>query len=853
MNLKTYALLTSLFLFGIMTAGCAGAGSDKQTEADRPVAAEFVKGTALPVSLTDPRVADMKGVAANNRLQLFADDQSGVIAVLDKNSGEVWYSNPPKRESDKLATGINKDLLSAQLKIDFHNAFGQLSSVNSYTDSVIHKQVRFESIPNGIRVTYQFGTDEKTADDIPIKLTKARLEELKGKVDKTGQRALTIAYKEDTDPSVYVRNDSLAGIQLKRTLQAFEDAGYTDEDFRKDLEALQLEQTKPEPRIFRASIEYTLDGDSLVVKVPASGIHYPDEYPINTISVLSYFGAEGEETEGSLFVPDGSGALIHFNNGKINYSSYKQRIYGSDLTMESAEDGLWEEKARLPVFGMIRREGAFLGIIEEGDSVASVNAEVSGKLNGYNYVYPSFYVINKDQVTLDANGQERSLPRFQENPTKSDFTIRYAFLSGEEATYSGMAQYYRQYLVKTHGLPEPKSASESTNSGGDAPFYLQLIGSISKNKHMAGIPYKALEPLTTFKQAENIVNQVQKRNIRNIKLQYSGWFNKGLDHQVPDHVSVDGAVGGSKALREFISFALDKGLSFFPDVYIAEARISDGFDVTKEASRTLKGDPAAIYPIEPVLNQRDNTKAPSYVVSPRYLMKIVDSMLNELDGYRLEGISLRDLGNRLNSDYRANHQIDRTESESISNQALTRIRERNLKIMANGGNAYAFPYVTDITNAPMTNSGFKIEDEAIPFYQMVVRGYIDYTGTPYNLSTFNDMNQYILKCLEYGSGIYFKWIHEPNDSVKDSDYDDLYAVNYEQWLDQAAQIYGNVNEVLGKVHNQKMISHEKLSDGVFKTVYENGIYVIVNYNRSRLQADGMNVEAGGYVMGGVQK
>ena len=49
-----------------------------------------------------------------------------------------------------------------------------------------------------------------------------------------------------------------------------------------------------------------------------------------------------------------------------------------------------------------------------------------------------------------------------------------------------------------------------------------------------------------------------------------------------------------------------------------------------------------------------------------------------------------------------------------------------------------------------------------------------------------------------------------------------------------------------------MISHEKLSEGVFKTVYENGIYVIVNYNRSMVQADGINVEAGGYVMGGEQ-
>ena len=354
-------------------------------------------------------------------------------------------------------------------------------------------------------------------------------------------------------------------------------------------------------------------------------------------------------------------------------------IYGSDLTMEMTEEAVWEEKGQIAgIRNYSQRAEPFSALLKKAIQLQAINADVSGRLNSYNYVYPSFYVINKDQVSLDANGQERSLPRYQENPTKSDFTIRYAFLSGEEATYSGMAQYYQQYLIKTHGLPEPKSASDSIPAG-DVPFYLQLIGSIAKNKHAAGIPYQALEPLTTFEQAENIVNQVQKRNIRNIKLQYSGWFNKGLDHQVPDHVSVDGAVGGSKAFREFISFARDKDLSFFPDVHIAEARTSDGFDVSKEASRTLRGDPAVIYPIEPVLNQRDRSKAPSYVVSPRYILKVVDSMLKDLDGYRLEGISLRDLGNRLNSDYRTNHQIDRTESETISNQALTKIRERNLE------------------------------------------------------------------------------------------------------------------------------------------------------------------------------
>ena len=47
-------------------------------------------------------------------------------------------------------------------------------------------------------------------------------------------------------------------------------------------------------------------------------------------------------------------------------------------------------------------------------------------------------------------------------------------------------------------------------------------------------------------------------------------------------------------------------------------------------------------------------------------------MLNGLNSYKLGGISLRDLGDQLNSDYRENNEIDRTMSEGISSQALPR-------------------------------------------------------------------------------------------------------------------------------------------------------------------------------------
>ncbi len=843
------ALVLLCFLVSIAFAGCSNSNSTDETEDNEQIEAVFAQGETMQASFIDDRLPGMKGVADNDHLQLFIDDQTGNIAVHNKHSGEIWHSNPPDRDTDPLASGVNKDVLSSQLQIDFYNSVGQLNSINTFSDSVAHKQFKFDVIPNGVKATYQFGKAEKSAADLPLMLSVERYDELSSKLDKTGQRALLIAYKENTETSLYERNDgALNGLQLDRALKAIEDAGYTEEDFQKDMAELNFVQEKPVPRIFKAEIEYTLDADNLIVKVPVSSIQYPMEYPVNTISFMRLFGAGGTDDEGSLFVPDGSGALIHFNNGKTRYPSYKQNVYGTDLTMSVTkfENIVDEQKVRFPVFGILREGKALFGIIEEGASVATINADISGRVNSYNYVYPSFYFINKGEVTLRANSQERTLPKFQEAPMKTDFTVRYAFLSGEEASYQGMARYYQAYLEQNNGLPKQVADSKTK----DLPFYLQLDGSISKQKHFAGIPYRALEPLTTFEQAESIITQMQERDIANIKLKYSGWFNGGIDHKIPDNISVDKAVGGSKGLRNFLSFTQEQGVSFYPDVALLTANSKSGFNEKDKASRTLRGVPANLYPINMALERRDRTQTPSYIISPRVLGQYTDGMLKDLVEYKTGGISLRDLADQLNSDYRKKKQIDRAESEGISLEALNKIQEKDLKILAEGGNAYALPYLSDITNAPMSNSGFKIEDEIIPFYQMVIRGYIDYTGAPYNLSTYTDVRQYILKCLEYGAGVYFEWIYEPNYKVKDTKFHHLYAVNYEQWIDQATEVYHEVNEVLSKVQNEPILEHKKLDEGVYKTVYKSGMYVIVNYNQSQVTVEGKTIEAQGYMTGG---
>lgn len=134
-------------------------------------------------------------------------------------------------------------------------------------------------------------------------LSKERFEEISSKLDKTGQRALMIAYTENSETEIYERNDSaLNGMQLERAFTVFEEVGYTEEDLQQDMAELNFTQENESDRVFLAAIEYTLDGDSLLVRVPVSSIQYSNDFPVSRVSFMRFFLARKEWMKKELFL-----------------------------------------------------------------------------------------------------------------------------------------------------------------------------------------------------------------------------------------------------------------------------------------------------------------------------------------------------------------------------------------------------------------------------------------------------------------------------------------------------------------------------------------------------------------------
>lgn len=803
--------------------------------------------------LTDSKVnvSGMELAAENEYLKLYTNKETTEIAVYDKRTGETTYSNPPDRENDSLAAGTNKSLLNSQLIIDYYDTNRTIVTMNSYDLSTKNGQFTLESLEDGIRYTYTFGDLSSATGIVPVYITEERLQTLV--LDKvTEKEAKTVKAKYSQSKSVEGFLELAAGatkskVGMKKLNAIFESAGYTEEDFMEDKAAAMGEEG--DVTTFTIPLEYRLVEDNLVVTIPSEHIEETGSGKLATIQLLRYFGAGSMTEDGYMLVPNGSGSLINFNNGKKN-EQYNQYIYGMDPVSMGYTVVESTEKARLPIFGIKKENTAIFASIESGDTLANIIADVSGKLNSYNYVFPTFHLREGEKLSMfGTTGAASELPVVEKDLYKLDLTVKYSFLEKEEANYSGMANHYRQELID-NGTLQVKEEKE------DLPFYLDILGGVQKTAFFAGVPYESVFPMTTFENAETILDEFYADDISNIRMNYLGWFNGGYYHDVADKITGLGKLGGKKDLESLSSKLEESGGKLYVDVAFQNVSYSSKrFNYKLESSRYYTGMIVSYGRVNPATLRQ--TSSLGYMetlydsLSPKFLVRYVDKFSKKIDSYEVSGIGLRDLGDVLQSDKKRKHIINREEAKYVVKDQLETLANTNKDLLINGGNYYSLEYATDAINVPTSHSKFFIIDEEIPFYEMVIHGCIDYTGESINVSDSYDEQDVLLRMLEYGAAPHFTFSYEDSSNIKYTGLNDQYATYYKDWIDDAKSIYKELNGVLKNVTNSSMIGHEILESGVVKVSYDNGVILYINKNNTEASVDGQTIEPRNYRIEGV--
>ena len=586
-------------------------------------------------------------------------------------------------------------------------------------------------------------------------------------------------------------------------------------------------------QLFEITLKYELDEESLIVSVPMSDVVYNEKIPPLRISVLPHFGAALNSEQGYLFVPDGSGAIIEFDDDKYSSINYYTNVYGNDKVLNVTERPQQTAQTALPVFGIHKGGSSVLAIIEDGDAIAAVNAARAGAYSSFNEVYASFTAFASESISVGSITNTKSVGT-QSDCYQGTLRVKYVFLSAEDSGYDGMASYYREYLAATGQLTKSDRAAAGLN--------LELLGAADKLKSVLGIKYTGTETLTSAGEAVDILKELSDKGVSGINLKYTGWFNGGLKQELPVKIKISSAIGGKKEFLALAEYTDANNIGFYPSVEILTAVTgSSGFNRFDSVSRQIDQKDAKEYVYDLVTGEEDGYR---YIISPSALPEIFGKFTDAYSGLSVNGLCISDIGKCVFADYTKNENIDRVTAANIYRQLLNGIDETYDAVMTTGGNLYSASYSDIILEAPFESSGFNITDRSVPFYQIVYHGSLSYSGEP--LNTAYDYDYPLLKSIEYGGTPYFQLMAADGSVIKNTDYSIYCSSSYEVWKEQVAEAYSMSEDALKDVKNAYITGHEMLSEGVFRTEYENDVSVYVNYNDTDYTNGTVKVGANNY-------
>lgn len=584
------------------------------------------------------------------------------------------------------------------------------------------------------------------------------------------------------------------------------------------------------------SIEFILTSYGFKVRIPIDSIREEGDMKINRIWVLPYLMYGSKKDNGYLIVPDGSGALVRFGHKVGNERGFELPIYGHDYGVPLYDMPPKTEGIRLPIYGVKRGDLGILGVIESGDYDASIACFMAGNATSYYRIYPIFnyrkvhkFLLYEREASLGQTGEvvDVLVNKFAPYTLKNDIVINYFLFSGSNIDYSSMIRFYRNYLL-TNGYFSKKITKIS-----DVPFNLAIINSINIRTTKAGIPVVDLFPLTTFDETIKILEEFKKRGISNINLILKGYQPGGYMNKITNGVKFESKIGGSKGFRKLWDYCQKNGISLTLTAEIIEVHNSgNGFSPSRDGNRYLNNGLAFMYKWDPVIKKKNRDYDPWFTVLPSKVPIYLNNFLKGLENYKIKNALIESMGDYISSQNKVSNLLSREEVASLWRESLAKYAP-NFNFIFTSGNFYVLPYSSLILDISIDSSNFAIESESVPLYQMLIHGYIPYSGRPGNLR--ESQRKEFLRMVEYGALPYYMLIYKDSSYLKKSFFNEMLSSNYKDWIDKAVSEYKALKELYLNTFHVPIKSHIRLKDGVYKVEYENGTEVVVNYTKNPFQ------------------
>ncbi len=600
-------------------------------------------------------------------------------------------------------------------------------------------------------------------------------------------------------------------------------------------------------------LEVSIDTKDITEKYGADNEEGKSQVLAQQLAVLNAFGAADMEEEGYFVIPDGSGAVIRFNNQKYAARTYSQLIDDVDTTAVPKTKGPVVEGVSLPMYGIVKDDNAMLAVASKGDGSCYLCADVSGTGQSnteYNRCYFKFLLRSSDSYYLGSD-QLNPLDVYEKNLSHRQLQVRYYPLCAEDEVnedhsasldYVDIAARYRQYLLEDGNVTVRAKANS-------ASLYIDLYGGCLKQRNILGFPVFMKTAMTSFDEMQEILQKLKAEGAEDLTVSINNWTDAGISGKVDYKAKPSGTLGGKSDFKDLTSYMDSSGIAWYPTVNNTAYYSGQGYWSLTDTAVRVSGSFARIVDYERAYGVPYGEKKTMSLLSPAAFPKLYEKLLKNYRKAGYKSASIGVLSSTLYGDYGKSSGTSRDETMQYVADSVKALQEGLGSVLSEDPNAYVLPYTDTITDVPLYSSGFNIFDEDIPLCQLVLHGVIPYSTKAVNGSA--DAERLVMLALAAGSNLRFDMLYAETSELKDTDFDIYYYAYYDYWIKNAAQYYDFAKDLLRKVSDAHIISYVKDGD-VITTKYSNGCETSVNLADCSVTMDGQTRYLKDYVEEGAE-
>lgn len=603
-------------------------------------------------------------------------------------------------------------------------------------------------------------------------------------------------------------------------------------------------------------VEFTLNENGVDVSVDPTKIEENELYNIYGITLAPFFcsvsNKDVNKDDYYLFTPSGSGAVVRPTVDDTREAAVEvtETVYGADANLTQFEKKTLAETVRMPVYGAVNGDKGVCAIIKDGAEMARVVTTIGQKFTGYSYVSTSFHIRGYQEVVQNLFTASIIKTRLYADAfTPDKINVGFYPLYGEDASYVGMAETYRNYLTEEGYLKAEKS--------NDSLLNLKLVGGIETTEFHFGIPSDAMLVATTVKQAQSIIKDVkEKTGLESINANLIGFGKNGNDIGVVAGGYALGKDFGKEAdLEKLIKYSKNNGINLYMNFDMLRFKSSGGgVNTTFGKAESATGSFTELEYTGLNSRQPDKTLGKYFLVTRTKFSDVAANIEKTAKDWKLTGVSLDTLTSISYSDYAEKEYYARANFDKQASAILAQFGENGLNVAGSDANGYAAALCTHVYDVPTQSSKYRSFTYDVPFYQIVFKGSVSMSGTSINLSTNEKVN--LLKAVESGLGLTYTLVGQYNTNLVSSAQNVFYgSVYWDETIelgvrDSIVETVAGYKDYFNSVNGAKIADHKVITQDVRVTTFDNGVTVYVNYgNRDYTDGD-ITVAAGGYTVKG---